>query len=193
MNDADAKKILETALLCASEPLSIARLEKFFSEIEEPGLQIDSGAVDVAVMLTELQADWADKGVELVQLASGWRFQARVTMQVHLESFSPEKPPKYSRAALETLAIIAYRQPVTRGDIEQIRGVAVNTYIIRSLEERGWVEEVGVRDAPGRPALLATTFRFLDDLGLNVLSQLPPLQATAPIELAPSALEALSG
>ncbi len=191
MSNSEAKKILETTLLCALEPLSMAQLAKLYSEIEDIDLQGNDDAASVAFILTELQADWADKGIELVQIASGWRFQARATMQIHLESLSPEKPPKYSRATLETLAVIAYRQPVTRGDIEQIRGVTVNAHIIRSLEERGWVEEVGVRDAPGRPALLATTSRFLDDLGLSALSQLPPLPAVKVKKLTVSVLEAL--
>lgn len=191
MSNSEAKKILEAALLCALEPLTTVQLEKHYSEIKERGLQKNQDAASVAFILTELQADWADKGIELVQIASGWRFQLRATMQPHLEKLSTERPVKYSRATLETLAVIAYRQPVTRGDIEQIRGVSVNTNIIRSLEERGWIEEVGVRDVPGRPGLLATTSRFLDDLGLSALSQLPSLPAIQATELTASTLEAL--
>lgn len=191
MSNSEAKKILEAALLCALEPLATVQLEKLYSEIKERGLQKNQDAASVAFILTELQADWADKGIELVQIASGWRFQLRATMQPHLEKLSTERPVKYSRATLETLAVIAYRQPVTRGDIEQIRGVSVNTNIIRSLEERGWIEEVGVRDVPGRPGLLATTSRFLDDLGLSALSQLPSLPAIQATELTASTLEAL--
>lgn len=191
MSNSEAKKILEAALLCALEPLATVQLEKLYSEIKERDLQKNQDAASVAFILTELQADWADKGIELVQIASGWRFQLRATMQPHLEKLSTERPVKYSRATLETLAVIAYRQPVTRGDIEQIRGVSVNTNIIRSLEERGWIEEVGVRDVPGRPGLLATTSRFLDDLGLSALSQLPSLPAIQATELTASTLEAL--
>jgi segregation and condensation protein B len=167
MNTHEAKRVLETALICASHALSIAELRHLFD---------DTIAADtVRALLDELRADWQDRGVELVQLAQGWRFQSRAEMQPFLERLYPEKPQKYSRAVLETLAIIAYRQPVTRGDIEEIRGVVVNTQIIRQLQDRGWVEVVGHRDVPGRPALLATTQQFLDDLGLPSLDALPPL------------------
>ena len=169
MNTHEAKRVLEAALICASQPLSIADLRRLFD---------DTVAADsVRAMLGELQGDWDDRGIELVQTAHGWRFQSRPQMHPFLERLYPEKPQKYSRAALETLAIIAYRQPVTRGDIEDIRGVVVNSQIIRQLEDRGWVEVIGHREAPGRPALLATTKQFLDDLGLSSLDQLPPLSA----------------
>ncbi|WP_298289363.1 SMC-Scp complex subunit ScpB [Thiomonas sp.] len=167
MNTQEAKRVLETALVCASQALSVAELRRLFD---------DTVAADtVRALLDELRADWQGRGVELVQVAQGWRFQSRVEMQPFLERLYPEKPQKYSRAVLETLAIIAYRQPVTRGDIEEIRGVVVNSQIIRQLEERGWIEVVGHREAPGRPALLATTQQFLDDLGLKSLDALPPL------------------
>jgi segregation and condensation protein B len=128
------------------------------------------------MLLEELRQDWSDKGIEVVCVATGWRFQSRPEMRIYLDRLNPEKPPKYSRATLETLAIIAYRQPVTRGDIEEIRGVAVNSQIVKTLEDRGWIEAIGHRDVPGRPALFATTRQFLDDLGLSSLEQLPPLQ-----------------
>ena len=178
MNTIEAKKVLETALLCAREPLSILSLKKLFADVDANGGQNTSGVGADAIkkMLEELQLDWAGKGIEVVSLASGWRFQSRPEMKLYLDRMSPEKPPKYSRATLETLAIIAYRQPVTRGDIEEIRGVAVNSQTIKMLEERGWVDAIGYRDVVGRPALLATTRQFLDDLGLHSLSQLPPLQ-----------------
>ena len=178
MNTIEAKKVLETALLCAYEPLSINSLKKLFVDIDDQGRVrgVGVGADTIKLMLEELRLDWADKGIEVVSLASGWRFQSRPEMKAYLERMSPEKPPKYSRATMETLAIIAYRQPVTRGDIEEIRGVAVNSQTIKMLEERGWVDAIGYRDVVGRPALLATTRQFLDDLGLNSLSQLPPLQ-----------------
>ncbi|MBI3230969.1 MAG: SMC-Scp complex subunit ScpB [Burkholderiales bacterium] len=174
MKTAEAKKVLETALLCAQEPLSLHTLRKLFMEngVSSGGIGPDS----IKWMLEELRRDWADKGVEIVNLSTGWRFQSRPEMKQYLDRLHPEKPPRYSRATLETLAIIAYRQPVTRGDIEEIRGVVVNSQTIKMLEERGWIEEVGHRDVVGRPALLATTKQFLDDLGLSSLSQLPPLQ-----------------
>ncbi len=174
MNIAEAKKVLETALLCAHEPLSINDMKKLYVETGEADGQIDSDAI--RQMLDELHVDWADKGIEVVSLSTGWRFQSRPEMKIYLERLNPEKPPKYSRATLETLAIIAYRQPVTRGDIEEIRGVTVNSQTIKMLEERGWIEGIGHRDVPGRPALFATTKHFLDDLGLTSLDQLPPLQ-----------------
>jgi segregation and condensation protein B len=174
MNTIEAKKVLETALLCAHEPLSINDMKKLYSENGEAG--DDVGADTIKLMLEELRNDWADKGIEIVGLSTGWRFQSRPEMKKYLERLNPEKPPKYTRATLETLAIIAYRQPVTRGDIEEIRGVTVNSQTIKMLEDRGWIESIGHRDVPGRPALFATTRQFLDDLGLTSLDQLPPLQ-----------------
>jgi segregation and condensation protein B len=171
MNTQDAKRVLETALLCAREPLSVRDLRVLFAG--------ELGADSVRLLLEELHRDWRGRGLELVCVASGWRFQSRPELRVFLDRLHPEKPPKYSRAVLETLAIIAYRQPVTRGDIEDIRGVVVNSQIIKQLEDRGWVEAIGYRDAPGRPALLATTRQFLDDLGLANLSELPPLEGGA--------------
>lgn len=171
MNTADARRILETALLCASEPVPLRGLCLLF----ENALSADA----VHAMLLELQQDWQEKGVELVQVASGWRFQSRPEMRLYLERMAPQKPPKYARATLETLAIIAYRQPVTRGDIEDIRGVAVNSLIIKQLEDRGWIETIGQRETLGRPALLATTRQFLNDLGLSALDQLPELNSMA--------------
>lgn len=174
MNTAEAKKVLETALLCAHEPLSINDLKKLFVGNGENTDEV--GADTIKMILEELRHDWSDKGIEVVSLSTGWRFQSRPEMKVYLERLNPEKPPKYSRATLETLAIIAYRQPVTRGDIEEIRGVTVNSQTIKMLEDRGWIEAIGHRDVPGRPALFATTKQFLDDLGLTSLDQLPPLQ-----------------
>ncbi|MGZ5790164.1 MAG: SMC-Scp complex subunit ScpB [Burkholderiaceae bacterium] len=177
MNNIEAKKVLETALLCAHEPLSINDMKKLYAESDDDGNEIGSEAIQL--MLEELRHDWADKGIEVVSLSTGWRFQSRPEMKIYLERLNPEKPPKYSRATLETLAIIAYRQPVTRGDIEEIRGVTVNSQTIKMLEERGWIEAIGHRDVPGRPALFASTKQFLDDLGLTSLDQLPPLQQVA--------------
>lgn len=162
------KKVLEAALLAAREPLTTNAMQKMFEERLSHDL--------LRKLLDEIRADWSDRSVELVQLASGWRFRTRVEYLPYLDRLSPEKPPKYSRAVLETLAIIAYRQPVTRGDIEEIRGVAVNPNIVKTLEERGWIDVVGHRDTPGRPALFATTKQFLDDLGLRSVSELPPLE-----------------
>lgn len=161
------KRVLETALLAAAAPLSVAELRRLFEE--------DPGADLLRRLLEELRLDWQDRGIELVQLASGWRFQTRAEYQVFLDRLKDEKPPRYSRAVLETLAIIAYRQPVTRGDIEDIRGVAVSPNVMKTLESRGWIDIVGHRDTPGRPALFATTRRFLDDLGLRSLTELPAL------------------
>jgi segregation and condensation protein B len=175
MNTVEAKKVLETALLCTHEALSINELKKLFAghaDDSESVLDTDT----IKILLEELVQDWEGHGVELVNLSTGWRFQSRAEMKVYLDRLNPEKPPKYTRATLETLAIIAYRQPVTRGDIEEIRGVAVNSQTIKLLEDRGWVDVIGHRDVPGRPALLATTRQFLDDLGLSSLEQLPPLQ-----------------
>ncbi|WP_168204750.1 SMC-Scp complex subunit ScpB [Noviherbaspirillum sp. UKPF54] len=177
MNTIEAKKVLETALLCAHEPLSINDMKKLYMESGDGDAEV--GADTIKAMLEELRDDWSDKGIEIVSLSTGWRFQSRPGMKKYLERLNPEKPPKYTRATLETLAIIAYRQPVTRGDIEEIRGVAVNSQTIKMLEERGWIEAIGHRDVPGRPALFATTRQFLDDLGLTSLDQLPPLQQVA--------------
>ena len=168
MNTVDAKRVLETALICAPQPVSIRELRTLFDDA--------LGADTVKMLLLELQQEWTLRGVELVQVATGWRMQSRPEMREYLDRLHPEKPPRYTRAALETLAIIAYRQPVTRGDIEDIRGVAVNSLIIKQLEDRGWVEAIGHRETVGRPALFATTRQFLDDLGLQSLDQLPTLQ-----------------
>src|SRR5690554_796157 len=172
MDDAEILRILETALLCAGQPLSVIGLARLFSG--------DVQADDVRRHLAVLQLDWESRGLELVQVADGWRFQSRPQMQVYLARLNPERAPRYSRAVLETLAIIAWRQPVTRGDIEDIRGVTVSTQIIRTLEERGWIETLGHRDAPGRPALLGTTRQFLNDLGLKALDELPALETGDP-------------
>jgi len=165
MNTQDAKRVLETALICAQQPLSLPALRALFDD--------RLGSDTLKSLLDELVQDWQGRGVELVPLASGWRFQSRPEMREFLDRLHPEKPPKYSRAVLETLAIVAYRQPVTRGDIEDIRGVAVGTQIVKQLEDRGWIEAIGHREAPGRPALYATTRSFLDDLGIGSLDQLP--------------------
>ncbi len=165
MNTQDAKRVLETALICAQQPLSLHALRALFDD--------RLGNDTLKTLLDELVQDWQGRGVELVLLASGWRFQSRPEMREFLDRLHPEKPPKYSRAVLETLAIVAYRQPVTRGDIEDIRGVAVGTQIVKQLEDRGWIEAIGHREAPGRPALYATTRAFLDDLGIASLDQLP--------------------
>ena len=167
MQTLEAKRVLETALICAPQPITVRELRGLFAD--------ELGTDTLKVLLQELQLDWAHKGVELVQVASGWRFQSKPEMREFLDRLHPEKPPKYTRATLETLAIIAYRQPVTRGDIEDIRGVTVNSLIIKQLEDRGWVEVIGYRETVGRPALLATTRQFLDDLGLQSLDQLPAL------------------
>ncbi|WP_061541337.1 SMC-Scp complex subunit ScpB [Collimonas fungivorans] len=177
MNIIEAKKVLETALLCAHEPLSLNDLKKLYMAGGEDDGEINADTIKS--MLEELREDWVDKGIEVVALSTGWRFQSRPEMKIYLERLNPEKPPKYSRATMETLAIIAYRQPVTRGDIEEIRGVTVNSQTVKMLEERGWIEAIGHRDVPGRPALFATTKQFLDDLGLTSLDQLPPLQQVA--------------
>ena len=138
------------------------------------------GADTLRSLLDELTREWEGRGVELVALATGWRLQSRPEMREYLDRLNPEKPPKYSRAVMETLAIIAYRQPVTRGDIEDVRGVTVASQIVKQLEDRGWVEAIGYRESPGRPALLATTKQFLDDLGLASLEQLPLLAGAMP-------------
>jgi segregation and condensation protein B len=167
MNTQEAKTVLETALICAQEPLKVGDMRKLFAD----AISADT----IKSLLEDLRGEWTGRGVELVGLATGWRFQSRPAMRVYLDRLHPEKPPKYSRAVLETLAIIAYRQPVTRGDIEEIRGVTVNTQVVKQLEDRGWIEVIGHRDVPGRPALYATTKHFLDDLGLKALDQLPAL------------------
>lgn len=167
LDTSDAARILEAALLCAHQPMTLREMRQLFDDTVS--------ADGVRAMLSRIQEQWAGKGVVLTEVGSGWRFQTRSDIQAHLDRLHPEKPPKYSRATLETLAIIAYKQPVTRGDIEDIRGVTVSSHIVKSLEDRGWVEVIGHRDAPGRPALFATTKQFLDDLGLASLSQLPTL------------------
>ena len=186
MNTVDAKRVLETALICAPQPVTLRELRSLFDDV--------LGSDTLKDLLLDLQKDWAQKGVELVQVASGWRFQSRPEMRVYLDRLHPEKPPRYTRATLETLAIIAYRQPVTRGDIEDIRGVTVNSLTIKQLEDRGWIEVIGHRETVGRPALFATTRQFLDDLGLASLDQLPPLEASEVQETALDRLdfEALS-
>jgi len=161
------KRVIETALLAAPAPLPVSELRRLFEE--------DPGSEAVRAALLELVNDWQGRGVELVQTAGGWRFQTRLEYQIYLDRLKQERPPKYSRAVLETLAIIAYRQPVTRGDIEDIRGVVVSTNVLKALESRGWVDVVGYRDTPGRPGLYATTRKFLEDLGLRSLTELPPL------------------
>ena len=166
-NTAQIKRVLEAVLLSATQPLTVSELRKVFDT--------EISADLVRTLLNELRAEWEMRPLELLPLASGWRFRTRAEFLPYLERLNPEKPPKYSRAVLETLAIIAYRQPVTRGDIEDIRGVSVSTQVIRALEERGWVDVVGHRDTPGRPSLLATTKKFLDDLGLRSVTELPPL------------------
>jgi segregation and condensation protein B len=182
----DPKTILETALLASADPLTLADLRKLFDQ--------DPGADAVRHLLDELRAEWEHRGVELASVASGWRFQTRAEYQPLLDRIRPEKAPRYSRAVLETLAIIAYRQPVTRGDIEEIRGVGVSHNVIRTLEARGWIDIVGHRDTPGRPGLYATTKTFLDDLGLRSLQELPPLEEIAKgLELAAPATEGAAG
>ena len=165
MNTVDAKRVLETALICSHQPIQIRDLRVLFQDA--------LGADTLRTLLEELQLEWAQRGVALVQVATGWRFQSRPEMREYLDRLNPEKPPKYSRAVMETLAIIAYRQPVTRGDMEDIRGVTVNSLVIKQLEDRGWVEVIGHRETVGRPSLYATTRQFLDDLGLASLDQLP--------------------
>jgi segregation and condensation protein B len=166
---AHALRILETALLCGQQALSLRDMATLFQDT--------LGEEDIRALLAELETQWESKGIELVQVATGWRFQSRPDMREYLDRLHPEKPPRYTRATLETLAIIAYRQPVTRGDMEDIRGVTINSLLLKQLEDRGWVEVIGHREAPGRPALFATTKQFLDDLGLSSLGDLPPLEA----------------
>ena len=167
MNTQDTKRILETALLCAGEPLTLKTLAHMFDDAVGPDT--------LRHLLADLQDEWGQRGIELVSVASGWRFQSRPQLKPYLDKLRPEKPPRYARATLETLAIIAYKQPVTRGDIEDIRGVTVNSLTIKQLEDRGWVEVIGHRETVGRPALLATTRQFLDDLGLASLTELPEI------------------
>jgi len=185
MNTADAKRILETALICSSQPLPVRDMRVLFDD--------ELGVDTIKVLLLELQEDWAQRGLELVNVASGWRFQSRPEMRDHLDRLHPEKPPRYTRAALETLAIIAYRQPVTRGDMEDIRGVTINSLILKQLEDRGWVEVIGHRETVGRPALYATTRQFLDDLGLASLDQLPLIETPAQQAALVDALEQAAG
>jgi segregation and condensation protein B len=170
MNTSDAKRILETALICTQQPMTVRDMRTLLGD--------EVTADTVRRLLAELQDEWAMRGVELVMLSSGWRFQSRPEMREFLDRLHPEKPPKYARATLETLAIIAYRQPVTRGDIEDIRGVTVNSLTLKQLEDRGWIEAIGHRETLGRPALFATTRHFLDDLGLASLDQLPGLDSS---------------
>ena len=167
INTSEAKRVLETALICSQQPLSVREMRTIFNDMV--------GADTLKELLQEIALEWTTKGVELVQVASGWRFQSRPEMREYLDRLHPEKPPRYTRATLETLAIIAYRQPVTRGDMEDIRGVTINSLLIKQLEDRGWVEVIGHREAVGRPALFATTKQFLDDLGLTSLDQLPTI------------------
>jgi len=171
LNPTEAKRVMEGALLATSEPLSLGDLRRLFDE--------DVGTDTVRRLLQELREDWSQRTIELVHLASGWRFQTRPEFQRYVERLQPEKPPRYSRAVMETLAIVAYRQPVTRGDIEDIRGVAVSPQVIKTLEARGWIDVLGHRETPGRPALYGTTKTFLDDLGLRSLEELPPLEEIA--------------
>jgi len=175
MTPEQLKLVLETALLCADEPMTINDLRRLFLEELSPG--------ELNEALVQIQAEWADKGMELLELATGWRFQSRLSMREYLDRLTPEKPPKYSRAVMETLAIIAYRQPVTRGEIEEIRGVTVSSNVVKQLEDRGWIEVVGHKDTVGRPGLYATTRQFLNDLSLTTLQELPMLDdASAQVE-----------
>ena len=167
MTPEQLKLVLETALLCAEQPMTMNDLRRLFLE--------ELSAEELNEALAQIQADWADKGMELLELATGWRFQSRLSMREYLDRLTPEKPPKYSRAVMETLAIIAYRQPVTRGEIEEIRGVTVSSNVVKQLEDRGWIEVVGHKDTVGRPGLYATTRQFLNDLSLTTLQELPML------------------
>lgn len=180
MNTTDARRVLETALICAHQPLTLRDMGTLFDDEVSPDT--------LKHLLIDLQAEWTHRGVELVKVASGWRLQSRPAMRPYLDRLHPEKPPRYSRATMETLAIIAYRQPVTRGDMEEIRGVTINSTLLKQLEDRGWVEVIGHRETVGRPALFATTRQFLDDLGLTSLDQLPPLEGG---DVQESALERL--
>ena len=180
MKTLDAKRVLEAALICSSQPLALREISALFAG--------EVGNDTLRTLLDELAADCKGRALELVAVATGWRYQTRVEMAPYLARLDPERPPKYSRAVLETLAIIAYRQPVTRGDIEDIRGVAVATSVVKQLEDRGWIEAIGYRESPGRPALLATTRQFLDDLGLASLDQLPTLEGADGEPIAAAAL-----
>jgi segregation and condensation protein B len=188
MNMAEAKRVLETALICSQQPLPMRDMRALFQD--------SLGADTLKTLLEELRDDWTGRGVELVGVATGWRFQSRPEMREYLDRLHPEKPPRYTRATLETLAIIAYRQPVTRGDMEDIRGVTISSLLIKQLEDRGWVEVIGHRETVGRPALFATTKQFLDDLGLASLDQLPlldnPAQAADSFGLLVPAVEEVS-
>ncbi len=179
MTMADAKRVLETALICSQQPLPVRDMRTLFND--------SLGADTVKALLEELRNDWTGRGVELVSVATGWRFQSHPEMREYLDRLHPEKPPRYTRATLETLAIIAYRQPVTRGDMEDIRGVTISSLLIKQLEDRGWVEVIGHRESAGRPSLYATTRQFLDDLGLASLNQLPLLESPS------HAIEVFSG
>lgn len=181
MDKAEEKKILEAALLCAQEPLSLQDMANMFEETELT--ESHFSADYFKALLDEISQDWNDRGLELVNVANGWRFQSRAYLQPYFSRLKQEKPPRYSRATMETLAVIAYNQPVTRGDIEQIRGVTINAQAIRLLEERGWIEVIGHREVPGRPALFATTIQFLSDLGLTTLEDLPPLEVLQDMEV----------
>ena len=187
MNTTDARRVLETALICATQPLTVRDMGVLFDGALSPDT--------IKTLLSDLQLEWTGRGVELVSVASGWRFQSRPEMRPFLDRLHPEKPPRYTRATMETLAIIAYRQPVTRGDMEDIRGVTINSLILKQLEDRGWIEVIGHRETVGRPALFATTRQFLDDLGLASLDQLPPLDSSDVQESALGRLdfEALAG
>jgi len=186
MKTLDAKRVLEAALICSSRPMALRELSALFSG--------EVGNDTLRTLLDELGEECKERAIELVAVATGWRYQTRPEMAHYLARLDPERPPRYSRAVLETLAIIAYRQPVTRGDIEDIRGVAVAASIVKQLEDRGWIEAIGYRDAPGRPALFATTRQFLDDLGLGTLEELPALQGAdgEPLALAENAADGLS-
>ena len=166
-NPAELKRVIEAALFAAQEPLSLQELKKLFADEVE--------TESIRSVIDELQSDWRERAIELIKLASGWRFRVRPQYMVYLERLTPEKAPRYSRAVMETLAIIAYRQPVTRGDIEAIRGVSVSSHVMQTLSERGWIEVIGHKEVPGRPGLYATTRKFLDDLSLASLRDLPPL------------------
>ena len=185
MNTADAKRILETALICSTQPLPVRELRVLFDD--------ELGADTIKTLLLELQEDWSQRGLELVSVGSGWRFQSRPELRDRLDRLHPEKPPRYTRAALETLAIIAYRQPVTRGDMEDIRGVTINSLILKQLEDRNWIEVIGHRETVGRPALYATTRQFLDDLGLASLDQLPVIESPTQQGMLIDALDRVAG
>ena len=170
--DDHKKRVIETALLCAQEPITAMDLTRLFVD--------DTSPAEIEEVLQALQVEWQSRGMELVHIATGWRFQSRLAMREYLDRLTPEKPPKYSRAVMETLAIIAYRQPVTRGEIEEVRGVAVSSNVMKQLEDRGWVEVIGHKETIGRPGLYATTKQFLDDLSLPNLQSLPLLEDAAP-------------